>query len=138
MLDEILEASSPAKARAAFGRAETALEGKADATLGVLADGWEAATAVLALPVKYRRRLRTSKRDPNGSSRKRSVGEKNPFASSRTGSRCGGTPEARSARRSTRNGQCRKTLPLWWTEFYRWKADQREPQTKREPLPIAA
>jgi len=115
MLDEILEASSPAKARAAFGRAETALEGKADATLGVLADGWEAATAVLALPVKYRRRLRTSKRDPNGSSRKRSVGEKNPFASSRTGSRCGGTPEARSARRSTRNGQCRKALPPWWT-----------------------
>ena len=27
---------------------------------------------------------------------------------------------------------------LTMDEFYRWKADQREPQTKREPLPIAA
>jgi transposase-like protein len=59
-LDDILEASSPAKARAAFGRAETALEGTADAALAVLSGGWEQATAVLALPAKYRRRLRTS------------------------------------------------------------------------------
>ena len=59
-LDDILEASSPAKARAAFGRVEAALEGKADATLAVLSGGWEQATAVLALPAKYRRRLRTS------------------------------------------------------------------------------
>ena len=60
VLDSILEASSPQEARAAFGRAETQLEGKADAALGVLSDGWEEATAVLALPLKYRRRLRTS------------------------------------------------------------------------------
>jgi hypothetical protein len=48
----------------------------------VLSGGWEAATAaVLALPTKYRQRLRTSKRDPSGSSR-RSGGEKKSSASS--------------------------------------------------------
>jgi transposase-like protein len=112
VLDDVLEASSPAKARAAFGRAETALEGKVDAALAVLAGGWEAATVVLALPAKYRRRLRTSKRDPSGSSRK-SGGARESFASSRISGRSGGTPEARSAPRSTRSGQCRTALPLW-------------------------
>jgi transposase-like protein len=60
VLDNVLEASSPTRARAAFGRAETQLEGQADAAPAVLAGGWEQATAVLALPPKYRRRLRTS------------------------------------------------------------------------------
>ena len=98
----------PRKARAAFGRAEktvAALEGEADAALSCLSDGWEDATAVLALPPKYRHRLRTTKlrttkRDPNASSRKRSGGAKNPFAPSRTRSRRGDSSE-RSARRNT-------------------------------------
>jgi transposase-like protein len=101
VLDSILEASSPQEARAAFGRAETWLEGKADAALGVLSDGWEAATAVLALPPKYRRRLRTSnmiERFIEEIRRREKV-----IPSSRTGSRCG-VLLARSARRSTRNG----------------------------------
>jgi len=137
VLDDVLEASSPAKARAAFRRAETALEGKADAALAVLAGGWEAATAVLALPDKYRRRLRTSKRDPNGSS-KRSGDVRTSSVSSRMENQCGGSL-ARSVRRSTKSGQCRQALPLWWTEFHRWKTSSREePASEPEPLPIAA
>lgn len=59
-LDAILEAASPAKVRAAFEQAATELEGEADAALGVMEAGFENATAVLALPAKYRCRLRAS------------------------------------------------------------------------------
>ena len=52
-LDEILEASSSAKARTAFGRAENELEGKADTALAVLEAGFEEATTVLALKHLY-------------------------------------------------------------------------------------
>jgi transposase-like protein len=128
VLDSILEASSPQEARAAFGRAETWLEGQADAALAVLSGGWEAATAVLALPPKYRRRLRTSKRDPNGSSRK-SVGEKRSSASSRTGSQSGDS-SARSARRSTKSGP-----PAGATS--RWTSSTAGKHPAKNPLPNA-
>ncbi len=59
-LSAVLEATSPAKARAAFEQAVAKLEGKADKALAVFEEGFEDATAVLALPPKYRRRLRTS------------------------------------------------------------------------------
>ena len=102
VLDSILEASSPQKARAAFGRAEAELEGKADAALDVLSGGWEAATAAgLALPPKYRRRLRTSnmiERFIEEVRRREKVVRIFPNQRSVGGS------SARSARRSTRNG----------------------------------
>ena len=60
LLDQILTAPSPDRAREAFGEACAELEGTADRALEVLERGWEEATAVLALPAKYRRRLRTT------------------------------------------------------------------------------
>jgi transposase-like protein len=60
LLDRILTAPSPERAREAFGEACAELEGQADNALEVLEAGWEEATAVLALPKKYRRRLRTT------------------------------------------------------------------------------
>jgi len=60
MLDSILEAPSPADAREALERAATELQEMAPAALEVLDEGFEDATAALALPEKYRRRLRTT------------------------------------------------------------------------------
>jgi len=60
LLDRILTAPSPERAREAFGEACAELEGAADRALKVLESGWEEATAILALPSKYRRRLRTT------------------------------------------------------------------------------
>jgi transposase-like protein len=60
LLDQILTASSPERAREAVGEACAEFEGQADKALEVLETGWEEATAVLALPAKYRRRLRTT------------------------------------------------------------------------------
>jgi transposase-like protein len=60
LLDRVLTAPSPERAREAFGEACAELEGQADKALEVLETGWEEATAVLALPTKYRRRLRTT------------------------------------------------------------------------------
>lgn len=56
----ILQASTPQKARAAFEEAQRQLEGQADKALEKLEAGFEDATAVLVLPKKYRRRLRTT------------------------------------------------------------------------------
>jgi len=42
------------------GEACSELEGQADKALEVLESGWEEAPAILALPAKYRRRLRTT------------------------------------------------------------------------------
>ena len=60
MLDKILEAPSPEDARKALERVTPELQEKAPTALKVLEAGFEDATAVLALPAKYRRRLRTS------------------------------------------------------------------------------
>jgi transposase-like protein len=60
LLDQILTAPSPERAREAVDEACAELEGQADKALEVLEAGWEEATAVLALPPKYRRRLRTT------------------------------------------------------------------------------
>jgi transposase-like protein len=60
LLDRILKAPSPERAREAVGEACAELEGGAGKALEVLETGWEEATAVLALPPKYRRRLRTT------------------------------------------------------------------------------
>jgi Transposase and inactivated derivatives len=59
-LDAILTASSPAPAREALDATMDELEGEAETALRVLEDGFDDATAVLALPPKYRRRLRTT------------------------------------------------------------------------------
>jgi len=59
-LDAILTASAPAPAREALDATMNALEGDAKKALRVLEDGFDDATAVLALPPKYRRRLRTT------------------------------------------------------------------------------
>lgn len=59
-LIRILQASTPEKARAAFEEVQAALEGQADKALAKLEAGFEDATAVLVLPAKYRRRLRTT------------------------------------------------------------------------------
>ena len=60
LLDRILTTSSPERARQAVGEACAELEGQADKAIEVPEAGWEEATAVLALPSKYRRRLRTT------------------------------------------------------------------------------
>jgi len=59
-LDSILTASAPAPAREALNATMDALGGDADAALDVLETGFDDATAVLTLPPKYRRRLRTT------------------------------------------------------------------------------
>jgi transposase-like protein len=59
-LDNIFEADSQEDARAAFNELAAELEGKADRALKTLELGFEDATAVLRLPEKYRRRLRTT------------------------------------------------------------------------------
>ena len=59
-LNSILTASSPAPAREALEATMDALDGEARTALRVLEDGFDDATAVLALPPKYRRRLRTT------------------------------------------------------------------------------
>ena len=56
----ILQARSPEQARAALERAQQELSGQADGALEKLEVGFEVATAVLVLPEKYRRRLRTT------------------------------------------------------------------------------
>ena len=57
MLDSILEAPSPADAREALERATAKLQEMAPGRLEVLEEGFEDATAALALPEKSRRRL---------------------------------------------------------------------------------
>jgi transposase-like protein len=134
VLDSILEASSPQEARAAFGRAEIRLKGKADAALDVLSGGWEAATAVLALPVKYRRRLRMSnmiERFIEEIRRREKVVRIFPNKKSvwrLVGALCAEKHEEWSTGRRY----------LTMDEFYRWKADQDSPQNQRGPLPMAA
>ena len=59
-LDRVLEAESPTEARGEFRELAEELEGKADRALDTLEEGLEDATAVLRLPRKYRRRLRTT------------------------------------------------------------------------------
>jgi len=59
-LDSILTASAPAPAREALHATMEALGGDGDAALDVLETGFDDATAVLTLPPKYRRRLRTT------------------------------------------------------------------------------
>ena len=59
-LDQILQAASPQQARERFEELRARLSGEADAALTTLESGLDDATAVLALPEKYRRRLRTT------------------------------------------------------------------------------
>ena len=59
-LDEIFEADSPDKAREAFERLHEALHDEAPKAVDTLEDGLEDAIAVLRLPEKYRKRLRTT------------------------------------------------------------------------------
>jgi transposase-like protein len=59
-LDRILKAEDPPAARQAFGALCEELEGRADAALEILEAGLEDAIAVLVLPEKYRKRLRTT------------------------------------------------------------------------------
>jgi len=59
-LDEIFGADDPDEARRAFNELAADLDGKADRALETLEFGLEDATAVLRLPKKYRRRLRTT------------------------------------------------------------------------------
>ena len=59
-LDRILDARDPEEARDAFARLYEQLEGKADRALETLEAGLEDAIQVLALPDKYRRRLRST------------------------------------------------------------------------------
>ena len=60
ILDRVLQAGSPEQAREAVDAACDELEGEADQALDILETGFEDATAVLTLPAKYRRRLRTT------------------------------------------------------------------------------
>jgi len=60
VLDQILEASTQERARTRLDDLREKLEEKAPSALRVLEDGFYDATAVLALPEKYRKRLRTT------------------------------------------------------------------------------
>ena len=60
VLDQILEASSQEEARTRLDDLREQLEEKASSALRALEDGFYEATAVLALPEKYRKRLRTT------------------------------------------------------------------------------
>ncbi len=60
VLDQVLEASSQQEAREYLDSCREKLEEKAPSALETLEDGFYDATAVLALPEKYRKRLRTS------------------------------------------------------------------------------
>jgi transposase-like protein len=60
VLDQILEASSQKEARTRLDDLREQLEEKAPSALDTLEDGFYEATAVLALPEKYRKRLRTT------------------------------------------------------------------------------
>jgi len=60
LLDQILEADSQQQAQQRLEQSAPDLEERAPAALDVLEEGLFDATAVLALPEKYRRRLRTS------------------------------------------------------------------------------
>lgn len=59
-LRRIFRSESKAEARQAFQELSEAMEGKAEEALQTLENGLEDAIAVLALPAKYRRRLRTT------------------------------------------------------------------------------
>jgi len=60
VLDQILEAPSQKEAQSRFAEVASEVEEKASAAYEVLEEGLIDATAVLALPGKYRRRLRTT------------------------------------------------------------------------------
>jgi len=60
VLDRVLEASTQEEARTRLDDLRERLEEKAPSALQVLEDGFYDATAVLTLPEKYRKRLRTS------------------------------------------------------------------------------
>ena len=132
-LDAILGAVSPAKARTAFEQAAVELEGKADAALDVLERGFEDATAVLALPAKYRRRLRTTnmvERFIEEIRRREKVVRIFPNEKSAwrlVGALCAEQHEEWSTGR----------LYLKMDEFYRWNATQSKPHDEPESLPIA-
>jgi transposase-like protein len=60
VLDRVLEADSQEEARTRLDDLRERLEKKAPSAMGTLEDGFHDATAVLALPEKYRKRLRTT------------------------------------------------------------------------------
>jgi len=60
VLDQVLEASSQEEARARLDDLREQLEEEASSALKTLEDGFHDATAVLALPEKYRKRLHTT------------------------------------------------------------------------------
>ncbi|MCS3831137.1 transposase-like protein [Salinibacter ruber] len=60
VLDRVLEADSQEEARTRLDDLKERLEEKAPSAMVTLEDGFYEATAVLALPEKYRKRLRTT------------------------------------------------------------------------------
>jgi transposase-like protein len=60
VLDRVLEANSQEEARTCLDGLRERLEGEAPSALETLEEGFYEATAVLALPEKYRKRLRTT------------------------------------------------------------------------------
>jgi len=137
-LNAILGAARPEKARVAFNETAAKLDGRANTALRVLEAGFEDATAVLALPAKYRRRLRTTnmvERFIEEIRRREKVVRIFPNQRSAwrlVGALCAEQHEEWSTGR----------LYLNMDEYYRWKAaqskPQAEPQSTREPLPVVA
>lgn len=136
-MDRILKAKSPKKAHEALDAAYDELSDKAPGALEVLERGIEDATAVLALPSKYRRRLRTTnmverfieeirRREkvirifPNRASAYRLIG-------------------ALCAEQHDEWSTGRKYLKM--DEYFQWKTDLTKAESKTHPpseLPIAA
>jgi len=79
LLDSVLEADSQRQAQQRLEEAASGeLAEEAPEALEVLEDGLFDATAVLALPEKYRKRLRTTKRGPAAYPRDSTPGEGDP------------------------------------------------------------
>jgi transposase-like protein len=137
ILDQLLEASSQREAQRRLGHLREEIQEQASGALEVLEDGLVDATAVLALPGKYRRRLRTTnmlERFIEEIRRREKVIRIFPNIGSverLVGALCAETHEERSTGRRY----------LTMDEFFEWKElHHRDPETEEttETAPVAA
>jgi transposase-like protein len=138
LLDQILEAPSQKEAQSRFEEVAGELEDHAEAALEVLEEGFIDATGVLALPGKYRRRLRTTnmvERFIQEIRRRENVIRIFPNRESAhrlIGALCAETHEEWSTGRRYLN----------MDEYFQWKAAQQEekslPKRRAEPVAVAA
>ena len=131
VLDQILRASSQQEAQDRFKNLREELAEEAPSALEVLEDGLYEATAVLALPGKYRRRLRTT-----------NMVERFIREVRRREKPIRIFPSVESARRLV-GALCAETHEEWSTgrcyldmeEFFEWRASHLEEESSEEDFP---